>query len=296
MTDLPTSNTKPSLIDYLQLVAENLKLLIVSPVVAGMLAFGVTFMMPATYVSESIIGLPTSFGGQSLNPAAVVTATAQAGAVMVSPLILDSVIDLHGLAEGRTAQGARKKLLERVRTFVSKDGLLRLEVQANSPPDAQKLANAVIDAWLLTTKPAGEDRADLDKRLANAKTSLAAVERVLDKISRDDVNKLLLPVTRGENGMAIVALGELQSKYFTETLVIPRQLQGLSRDIVKQSPTLPGEPVFPKKGLVAALAFVAAEIALVAWIFLRYLWHQAGSSPDIADKQTRLRKTIGLKG
>ena len=122
-----------------------------------------------------------------------------------------------------------------------------------------------------------------------------AVERLLKRITTEGASNLTQPLTRGEAGTSIVAIGELQTKFLSEVLVIPRQLKGYSRDVIRQPPTLPTEPVSPKKGLVAILAAVLSGFALLLWVFIREAWRRAIQDPDKAEKQKRLKAALGLK-
>ena len=276
------------LLDLLLVVAENLKLLIIGPIVAGLLALGIGFALPQSYVSQAILALPTSTPTPTQTPQ-------QAAAMMVSPLVLDPVINTLKLSEGLPIELARKKLGDQIKATVGKDNLLRLDLTTTSPAQAQTLANAVIDSWLKSTVPGEQDRADLEKRLAYAKTSLDSVTRLLDRLAADGGASLNKPLTRGEAGSSLVAVGELQARYLNEVLTIPRTLQGLSRDVVKQAPTLPTESVAPKKGLITVLAALGTGFALLLWVFMRQAWRNAAQDPQGAEKQARLREALGLK-
>lgn len=216
--------------------------------------------------------------------------------MMVSPLVLDPLIESLKLSEGRPIEVARKKLGDQIKATVGKDGLLRLDVTATTPAQAQALANAVIDSWLKSTLPGEQDRADLEKRLGYARVSLDATRRLLERLTAEGGASLNKPLTRGEAGTSIVAVGELQARYLSEVLNIPRWLQGLSRDVVKQPPTLPTEPVSPKKSLVAVLSALAAGFVLLLWVFMRQAWRNAAQNPETAEKQARLRLAMGFKG
>lgn len=285
-----------SLLDLLVVVAENLKLLIVGPFVVGLLALSVGFAVPQSYVSQAILALPMP---TTTTPTTTPTPTpTQAAAMMVSPLVLDPVIESLKLAEGRHIEVARKELAKEVKATVGKDGLLRLDVTAASPAQAQTIANAVIDHWLHSTVPSEQDRADLEKRLAWAQVSLESVRRLLAGLTTEaGVNSLGKPLTRGEAGTSIVAVGELQARYLSDVLSIPRQLKGLVRDdVVKQPPTLPIEPGAPKKGLIAVLSALVSGFALLLWVFVRQAWRRnAALDPQAAEKLAKLRAALGLK-
>jgi uncharacterized protein involved in exopolysaccharide biosynthesis len=277
-----------SLLDLLLVVAENLKLLLLGPLLVGLLALGVGFALPQSFVSQAILLISPPNSPNSPN-------ATQAASMMVSPLVLDPVIAGSHLFKDKPIQKARVELAEKIMATVGKDGLLRLNVTANDPKDAQELANAVIDAWLKSTLPGPQDSADLEKRLSYASNALASVSTLLDKLSVEGAVNLGKPLTRGEAGTGLVAVGELQARYLNEVLSIPRTLQGLSRDVVKQPPTLPTEPVAPKKSLIAVLAAMGTDLVLLLFVTIRQAWRNAAKDPKAAPKVARLRATLGRK-
>lgn len=283
-----------SLLDLLVVVAENIKLLIFGPLVVGLLALGIAFAMPQRYVSQAILVVPTPVSSVSQNLVFIPT-PAQVATMMVSPSVLDPLIESLKLFEGRSVEAARKKLGEQIKPMVGKDGLLRLEVTADTPAKAQVLANAVIDGWLKSTVPSERDRDILEKRLGYAKVSLEATRHLLDRLAAESGASLNKPLSRGEASTPIVAVGELQARYFTEVQEIQRWLQGLSPDVVKQPPTLPIEPEAPKKGLIAVLGALTTGFALLLWVFMRQAWRHAAKDPQVAGKQARLRAALSLK-
>lgn len=216
--------------------------------------------------------------------------------MMVSPLVLDPIIKSLNLSRGRPIQVVRSGLANQIKAAVGKDGLLRLDVTANTPLEAQTLANAVIDTWLKSTAPGEQDRADLETRLLYAKASLESVRRLLDRLTSEGTAYLGKPLTRGEAGTSLVAVGELQARYLAEVLNIPRSLQGLSRDVVAQPPTLPTEPVAQKKSLTAVLAALGSGFSLLLWVFMRQAWKSAAQDPEAAEKQAQLLAAMGFKG
>ncbi len=286
--EMDTEENEISLLDLLLVVADNLKLLILGPLLAGLLALGIGYTLPQSFSSQAILALPTQPPTQP---------PAQAAAMMVSPLVLDPVIVALNLSGGQAIEQARTELAKQIKATVGKDALLRLDVSATTALQAQAIANAVIDHWLKNTLPTPQEREDLEQRLAYAKGALASVDRLLARLTAEGAASLGQPLTRGEAGTSIVAVGELQARYFAEVLTIPRALQGLSRDaVVKQAPTLSVEPVAPKKSLIAVLAALGAGFALLLWVFMRQAWKRAAQDPQAAQKQVRLRAALGLKG
>ena len=286
------TNEQPAMggFDRLILVLESWRLLLLGPVVAFSVAYGVCFLWQQSYTSYAILAIPLA-PGQSVQ---LTQTPVQAAAMMVSPLVLDPILVALDLSEGRTLEKARKKLAEKIRSSVGKDNLLRLEVTANSPELAQKISNAIIETWLKTTAPGTHERADLEKKLENSKKSLDAVNRLLSKLTEEGSVTLNKPLTRGEAGNSLVAIGELQSRYLSEVLTIPRTLQGLSLDVVAQVPTLPVEPSAPRKELIAGMTALISFFGLLVWVFVKHNWKLAAGVPAKAARQNRLLAALGL--
>jgi hypothetical protein len=77
---------------------------------------------------------------------------------------------------------------------------------------------------------------------------------LLMRLAKETVSHLAKPLSRGDAGGTLASVGELQTRDLNEVPSITRGLQGLSRHVVVQPPTLPTEHVSQKISLVAALA------------------------------------------
>ena len=279
--DVEESGAGP--LDLLLLVAENLKLLILGPLVVGVLVWGAAHLIPKSYVSQALLGLPAP------------TMSSQAATMMVSPIILDSVIGSLNYMQGQPAHIARARLASQIKISIGKDGLLRLEVTADDPSLSQSIANAVIDTWLKSTVPPERDQIDLGKRLSYAQNALDTVTRLINRLDTENVANLSKPLSRGEAGTSMLSLGELQSRYLLEVLSIGRQLLGLTRDYVKQPPTFPMEAISPKKSLLALGAAISTELALLLWLFIRQSWRNSAQDRQSAEKQNQIYSALKLK-
>jgi uncharacterized protein involved in exopolysaccharide biosynthesis len=271
-----------SLLDLLVVVAENLKLLILGPFAAGLLGLGIAFTLPHSYVSQAILVLPT--------PTPTPT---QAAAMMISPIVLDRAAESLKLSKEQPIQVARKTLANVIKVTAGKDDLLRLDVSAPSAIQAQAIANAVIDSWLISTVPSEDDRADLEKRLVYAKLAFDSTTRFMESVTTKDEISLNEPLLQGQGGITIVAVEEWRARSLEEVLSLQRMLNGLSRDIVIQPPTLPTEHVSTNKGLFATLSALAAGFALLLWVFMHQAWRNAVLDPQAAPKLARLRAALG---
>lgn len=293
-------NTDVGLLDLLIVGAENLKLLTVGTVLAGLLAYGIAFQLPRTYESEAILDLSVSMPVVPSHPGGVVSPVtpAQAAAMLMSPLVLDGVIASLRQADADAAASAvmRRKLSAQIRVVaVNKDGLLRLTVKGASPQQAQSLAMALIDTWLKTTTPGERRRAELESRLIYAKESLNAIRRLRDRLAAGEGQGATGQSMRlGDVVGAFEVVSKLQVNYVNDVVLFSGALNGVAREVIKQSPTLPTEPISPRKGLVALVTALIAGFALLLGVFVRYVWARAARNPLVAAKQSRLLAALRL--
>ena len=290
--EMNTEEKEISLIDLLLATVENLKLLIVGPIVAGLLALGLSYGLPQTHTSQATLSLPTPTPTPTSKPTPTPT---QAAAMMVSPSVLDPVVTSLNLFGAVPIELARTLLAQQVKVTVGKDGLLRLDVSASTASQAQITANSIIDVWLKSTVPTGEDRKELEVRLAFAESSLASVRLLSNRLISEGASDLGKPLTRGEAGGSIIAAADLQARYWSEVLSLQRSLQGLSREVIVQPATLAYQSGrLKKRGLIVAMAVLSCFLILLLWIFIRQAWSNASLDPVVAKKQARLRSAFGF--
>jgi len=220
-------------------------------------------------------------------------AQAQAQAVMMSPLVLDQIIESRQLFsnEGLRGEAARIKLRRQIKVMGGKDGLLRLEVVATSPTAAQALANDVIETWVKTTVPRERERADLQMQLSYAKGALEATRRWQDQALG----------TRGDKAQALYAaqmapvVEELRSRYIKEVIQISNVLQGFPDDGILMRPTLPIQPVPVERELFALLAAIITGVLSLLWVLVRRSLLGVTRDEKKALKWTQLLATLKQK-
>lgn len=274
------------LLEVLAIVAENLKLLILGPILAGLIGLAMSYTLPKSFTSRSILSLPTS-----------PTAT-QAAAIMLTPVVLDSVIAELKLAVGRPMQVARAELAGRIKAVVGKDLLLRLDVTAPTAAEAQATANAILDVWLKSTRPSQRDREGLVRRVAYAKASLESVRRHLTRLALNVNQGTGCKVgTRSSDDVCafLIELSDRELSYSIEILTLERSMEGLSRDVLVQEPTLPFEPSPSNMTRIAVWAALLCAFLLLLWVFMTGAWKLAAQDPVSAEKMERIRDALGFK-
>ena len=187
-----------SLLDLLQTIVENLRLLVLGPLAVGVTALGITFFIPPTYTAKtqflppqqqqsaaaSMLASLGSLGGLAGAVGGIKNPADQFLAYMKSVTIQDALIERFKLLERyevKTKTDARLELKENVRAASGKDGLISVEVDDNDPKFAAELANAHVEELgkllgKLATTEAQQRRLFFEKQLTQAKEKLIQSE------------------------------------------------------------------------------------------------------------------------
>jgi tyrosine-protein kinase Etk/Wzc len=187
-----------SLLDLLQTIVDNLRLLVLGPLVVGLTALGITFLIPPTYTAKtrflppqqqqsaaaSMLASLGSLGGLAGAVGGIKNPADQFVAYMKSVTVQDTLIERFKLQERYEAQtktDARVALTSSVRASSGKDGLISVEVDDKDPKFAAELANAHVEELgkllgKLATTEAQQRRLFFEKQLALAKDKLIQSE------------------------------------------------------------------------------------------------------------------------
>ena len=190
-----------SLLDLLQVVADNLRLLIIGPLLAGLAALGIAFAIAPTYTATvrflppqqqqsaaaSMLASLGALGGLAGAASGLKNPSDQYLAFIRSRSVQDALIDRFGLMERYEAKlrdDARKTLQTLARASSGKDGLISVEIDDEDPKFAAQLANAHVEelqkllARLAVTE-AQQRRVFFEKQLQQAKDNLTRAEQAL---------------------------------------------------------------------------------------------------------------------
>jgi uncharacterized protein involved in exopolysaccharide biosynthesis len=190
-----------SLLDLLQTIVDNLRLLVLGPLAVGITALGISFLIPPTYTAKtqflppqqqqsaaaSMLASLGSLGGLAGAVGGIKNPADQFIAYMKSVTLQDSLIDRFQLLdryEAKSKTDARLALTESVRLASGKDGLMSVEVDDKDPKFAADLANAHVEELAkllskLATTEAQQRRLFFEKQLTLAKDKLIQSEIAL---------------------------------------------------------------------------------------------------------------------
>ncbi len=190
-----------SLLDLLQTIVDNLRLLIIGPLLVGLAALGISFAVPPTYTATvkflppqqqqsaaaSMLASLGGLGGLAGAAAGLKNPADQYLAFMKSNSVQDELIERFKLQERyekKFKDDTRKELTENARATSGKDGIITIQVDDKDPKFASDLANAHVDelqkllAKLAVTE-AQQRRAFFEKQLTQVKEKFTEAEQAL---------------------------------------------------------------------------------------------------------------------
>ena len=211
MTDEPVrpEDEGVSLLELLQVLADNVRLLVLGPLLVGLLALGLAFLMTPVFTASTKIMLPQqqqsaattilqnlgSFGGLpgasyfARNPAD------QYVSMLKSRTLQNALVEQFNLIERyqEKDKSDARRVLDAVSTIGhAKDGLITVEVDDKDPAFAARLANAYTEELgrmlkrLAVIEPQ-QRRMFFEKQLAVTKDGLVKAEVALKEIGRAHV-------------------------------------------------------------------------------------------------------------
>lgn len=190
-----------SLLDLLQTIVDNLRLLILGPLVVGLVALGISFAVPPTFTATvkflppqqqqsaaaSMLASLGGLGGLAGAAAGIKNPADQYLAFMKSNSVQDALIERFKLEERYATQfktDTRAVLTGSTRAVSGKDGLISIEIDDKDPQFAADLANAHVQelqqllARLAVTE-AQQRRAFFEKQLSLVQAKMIAAEQAL---------------------------------------------------------------------------------------------------------------------
>ena len=189
------------MLDLLHVIVDNLRLLVLGPLVFGLAALGISFAITPTFTAKtqflppqqqqsaaaSVLASLGSLGGLAGAATGVKSPTDQYIAFMKSVSVQDTLIERFKLMEKyqvKLKEDSRLSLAGNVRIASGKDGLISVEVDDKDPKFAADLANAHVEELrnLLTrlaVTEAQQRRLFFEKQLQLTKDNLAKADLAL---------------------------------------------------------------------------------------------------------------------
>ena len=212
---MPPDDDEISILDLLQVVADNLRLLVLGPLVAGLLALGYSFTITPTFTATTKFMPPQqqqsgaaamlaglgALGGLA-GAAGIKSPADQYVAFLKSNSVQDALVTRFKLMDRldtKSREDARSAISGNVQIASAKDGLITIDASDRDPVFAAQLANAHVDELgkllnRLAVTEAQQRRLFFEKQLTNAKENLVKAEQALKS---SGVNSSALKATPG---------------------------------------------------------------------------------------------------
>jgi uncharacterized protein involved in exopolysaccharide biosynthesis len=198
---MPPEDDEISLLDLLQVVADNLRLLVLGPLAAGLLALGISFAIAPTFTAttkfmppqqqqsaaSSMLASLGALGGLAGAATGLKNPADQYVAFMKSRTVQDALVDRFKLMDrygSKFKESTRAALDGNVQIASGKDGLITIDASDKDPVFAAQLANAYIEELShllsrLAVTEAQQRRLFFEKQLGKAKDNLIKAEQAL---------------------------------------------------------------------------------------------------------------------
>lgn len=282
-----------SLLDLLLVISENIKLLVIGPILAGLVALGASYLMTPVYTAKTTMLPPTSSGGgtaaailDQLGPLAGAVGVGGGGgastaimAYLESDVLRDKVIqkfDLKKYYEAEFQVQVREALKNATKVSSDrKSNLISIEVTDKSPKLAADIANFYVEAAKeLMGKTAAE----------NARVQRELLERQIEDALKKPYQS---PVIRDAMIQGLIRQAELARLDESR-----REGPVITQIDVAQPPELKSGP---KKATMAVVTALATGFALLLLIFIRNAMVNASQDPESLQKISRIKRALFIR-
>lgn len=216
-----------NLLDLLQVVVDNLRLLLLGPLAVGLLALGISFVMTPIFTATtrflppqqqqsaaaSLMASLGALGGVAGAAAGLKNPADQFVAFMKSESVANALIDRFKLMDRYQVDfkaDARLQLQAQTTIAAGKDGIIELNFNDKDPKVAAELANAYVTELghllnRLAVTEAQERRVFFDRQLLQTKDKLTQAQQALQAVGiSGDVVK--------STGQAVALVAQLQAQ------------------------------------------------------------------------------------
>lgn len=295
MNETPHSNDEVDLLDFLVLLTENIKLLLLAPILVGVSTFFFTPPPSAkTYEATAIIDPNLSLTGSFIEKINQIKATnpAKLAGLATSAPVLNSVREKLNLFPEKTQNEAYISLRNAVKSTVNtSNGFVTISVSGENPELTQKITDVLLTSLFNQVNP--KDRAfqqissrlEQETRLYNKNLQLQ--EKLATEIANGNDSD------RISNSYAILTDSNTKLSESIRNLEI--QAHRIDRENLIQSTIvneLPATSNPLKRPLVSITAAGAAFISALLFLIIRKTWKNICENPLSAPKIARLRQSF----
>lgn len=270
-----------SLIDLLIPIVDNIKLLILAPLLVATCAWFYTMNQPLVFESTSWLRLRPS---SSNNAQTSQDLSVQQNALYESALLGFTSSDVIAIllespevatlmkSKGLDGEAAYNQLRQQVTpVFDKKAALLKLTTRADQAQSAQILNQRLVEAFVKFSLPKGHDLESLEAQILQTQLAIKLLET---EIAKNQNNKADARATSDLMIQSLLRTDRLQD--------LQKQIRGSGSEIYVQRPTFPQSGTRPQQKTVVSLSFLATFFILLIFVFLRLAWVNYSVNPKNA--------------
>jgi len=288
----PDEDCEISILDILVVFAENIRIIILVPLLTGLIALGVTYLITPTYQSVAI--LKASEGAQVGVMQGAQVGVMQQG-VQDGPEIFTSIDVINQVLKTYPGTTARE-LSKRIFVSVKKqdfNSYITLIAEDSTPQKAQNLCYEIIASSRELSLPRGKQLDKIKNEIKNTEEAISDLRLVANKIS-PYVDKKASSIEGEGVARAYCAIIEKLSIQKQLQVNLNQLMSGFGEDSFIQKPTLPDKAISPKKGKIAIMTAFASGFLIIIYIFIRAGLRNLSRDAEASEKLQRIRKRISL--
>jgi capsular polysaccharide biosynthesis protein len=286
MTDTPNKpeDDEIDLLDLLLTIAENIKLLVIGPLLAGMLALVGVWFWPATYESSFTLNAQKTLATDGVN-----ITPQQISAIALTKPTLDAAA--QALTTAKQPDLAQRILAGAATSSVPRNTPHALvTLQAPTAQAAHDMAQALLSATLQASRPQGEELARVMQDLQKSQAALDNARTLETRLNHS------IKQGKGSDEELVKNYAALLPVISDQAKVVDQQrarLAGLGENDIVAMPTVPTAPSKPRKNLVVVMAVLASGFVLLLFVFIRKAMRNGLTNPETARKLALIRKALG---
>lgn len=282
MSDIQTTvhyeEDEISLLDILVTLAESWRLLVFGPILAGLLAGGMSLSWPASYESVAIVRLPD-----------------EDIAILHAESVLNPLVEKFGyLQKAGGNKNSARLALKKDLTFVADRNtkLVTITVKADSQEGAQALGRAALTLLLQELSPKGADKDLLLQTIEVNNKSIADNTDALDSLKKNAARFMGNDVLLDSTMRQFAGITSEISRLRLINLGLGQQLRPRGSEVYVQEPSFPETQTAPKRVQFVLLVALTVGFGLLLFVFARKAWQSLKQDPESLSKIMLIKKSF----
>jgi hypothetical protein len=280
-----SGNSTLLFLDALAFLAERWKFILTTTLIAGVLAFGVTLLIPKLYTSLAYLG-----------PMDEAYAKSNQALIQSAPVLDTAIGNFPQYRPGYSLEEKREYLDSRlswrmIRGSTPKSAMYTLGLEDTDPHLAQSMLSAILDSWLETLAPRPDNRDRLTKTLEASETQANDLSQVISELKKrpdamvPDVKTGLFPPNIGD-------MIRMRTETAAKIVELTQQLRAGTRDLILRAPDLPGQSSAPRKMIIVPAAMAVALFGSIGFFLIYWGLSRVAGRPGYARVFARLHRVV----